>query len=54
MQVETCFEERVRLESKLRQVFEEELKQLSEDFQWMLVDDLVTAFFNRLALLEKV
>lgn len=37
-----------RLEKKILQVFQEEMKKLSEDLQKILADDLVTAFINRM------
>lgn len=46
--------EHERLESKMREVFEDEMKKLSEDMQDVLVDDLVTAFLNRIGLFIKI
>ena len=46
--------EHERLESKMREVFEDEMKKLSEDMQDVLVDDLVTAFLNRISLFIKI
>ena len=46
--------EHERLESKMREVFEDEMKKLSEDMQNVLVDDLVTAFLNRIGLFIKI
>jgi hypothetical protein len=55
MQVGMRLAERKQLETKMRQVFQKELKQLSQDFQSVLADDMVTVFLNRMAdLLEKV
>jgi len=51
MQVGMRFAERKQLETKMRQVFQKELKQLSQDYQSVLADDMVTAFLNRMALL---
>jgi hypothetical protein len=38
----------------MREVFEDEMKKLSEDMQNVLVDDLVTAFLNRIGLFIKI
>ena len=46
--------EHERLESKMRELFEDEMKKLSEDMQDVLVDDLVTAFLNRIGLFIKI
>jgi len=54
MQVGMRLAERKQLETKMRQVFQKELKQLSQDCQSMLADDVVTTFLNRMALLKKV
>ena len=54
MQVGMRLSERKRLETKMRQVFQNELKQLSQDYQSVLADDMVTAFLNRMAFSEKV
>lgn len=40
-------EQRDELEAKLSRVFKEKIKDLSAEFQKILVDDLVTAFENR-------
>ena len=54
MQVGMRLAERKQLETKMRLVFHTELSQLSQDYQSMLVDDMVTTFLNRMALLKKV
>jgi len=54
MQVGMRLAERKQLETKMRRVFHTELSQLSQDYQSMLVDDMVTTFLNRMALREKV
>jgi hypothetical protein len=46
--------ERERLESKMREVFEEEMNKLSEDLQIVLADDIVTAFLNRIGLFIEI
>ena len=38
----------------MREVFEDEMKKLSEDMQTVLVDDLVTAFLNRISLFIEI
>ncbi len=42
--------ERVRLESKMREVFEEEMNKLSKDLQSVFAEDIVTAFLDRIGL----
>ena len=54
MQVGMRLAERKQLETKMREVFQKELAQLSQDYQSVLADDMVTAFLNKLALLAKV
>jgi len=43
-----AFEERNKLEAKMTAVFGEKIKGLSKDLQEILIDDMVTAFQNRL------
>ncbi len=45
---------RKRLEKKIMQIFQEEMKKLSKDFQKILADDLVTAFLNRMAVFTEI
>lgn len=47
-------QERSRMKAKMTEVFEENLKGLSADFQKILIDDLVTAFQNRMTVLLRV
>jgi hypothetical protein len=42
------------IQTKLATVFGEEIQTLSTDHQTILIDDLVTAFENRLAVLNRV
>jgi hypothetical protein len=46
--------ERRELETKMRKVFHEEMKKLSEDMQSVLADDIVTAFLNRISLFLRI
>ena len=46
--------QRAYLESKMREVFGDEMKKLSEDLQTTLADDIVTAFLNRISLFVKI
>ncbi len=46
--------ERVRLESKMREVFDEEMNKLSKDLQGVLAEDIVTAFLNRIGLFIEI
>ena len=45
--------ERQGLEAKMSVVFAENIVELSTDFQHLLLDDLVTAFENRLKVLSR-
>ncbi len=44
---------RKKLIQKMKSVFSEKIQTLSPEFQGILLDDLVTAFENRLTILEK-
>ena len=46
--------ERRKLECKIKEVFGEEIKPLSEDLQNVLTDDIVTAFLNRIGLFVEI
>jgi hypothetical protein len=45
---DTAFKERDKLEAKMTAVFGEKIKELSTELQEILIDDMVTAFENRL------
>jgi hypothetical protein len=45
---------REQLQVKMRKVFREEMKQLSQDMQSVLADDIVTAFLNRIGVFLKI
>jgi hypothetical protein len=45
------FKQRKKLEAKMSKVFKENIKGLSTELQKILVDDLVTAFQNRINVL---
>jgi hypothetical protein len=45
---------RRRLENKIMQIFQGEMKKLSKDLQKILADDLVTAFINRMAVFTEI
>jgi len=47
-------EERKQLEKKMLETFKDDMKNLTEDLQETLADDLVTAFQNRLAVLLRI
>ena len=46
--------ERKQLETKMRKVFEREMHELDQDLQSVLVDDIVTAFLNRMSVFHKI
>jgi hypothetical protein len=45
--------ERCELEAKMAAVFGKEIKELSTELQQILIDDMVTAFENRLNVLNR-
>jgi len=45
---------RKQLQRKMLDLFIDEMEQLPRDLQWVLADDLVTAFRNRLAVFIKI
>ena len=49
-----AFKQRKNLEAKMAEIFKENLKELSDDFKEILLDDLVTAFQNRINVLIRV
>ena len=46
--------DRKELETKLAEVFKENISQLSTELRQILLDDIVTAFENRLNVLNRV
>jgi len=46
--------QRAYFEHKMKTVFGDEMKKLSEDLQSALADDIVTAFLNRISLFVKI
>jgi len=47
-------QQRKRIKAKMAEVFKENLAGLSTEFQKILLDDLVTAFQNRINVLKRV
>jgi len=47
-------QQRKRIKAKMAEVFKENLAGLSTEFQKILLDDLVTAFQNRIKVLKRV
>ena len=43
-----------RLQKDMTKTFQNELQQLNSQIQSILIDDMVTAFYNRLDILEKI
>lgn len=54
MKREISFKHRQELEAKLAAVFAEKIKKLSTELQQTLLDDMVTAFENRLNVLNRI
>ncbi len=50
----TLMEKRQRLQKDMMKTFQNELQQLNSQLQSILIDDMVTAFYNRLDILEKI
>ncbi len=42
------------LKAKMAATFEEKIKALSPEYQRILIDDMVTAFENRLTIMERI
>ena len=53
MKYEISPQQRRRIKAKMAEVFKENLTGLSTDFQKILLDDLVTAFQNRINVLKR-
>ena len=53
MEHQTNAKSRKELKHKMAAVFSEKIQQLSPDLQYILLDDLVTAFENRLSVLNR-
>lgn len=54
MNNQVSIERRIELEKKIMQVFSSKTKELSTELQRILIDDMVTAFENRLKVLKMV
>ena len=54
MNNQVSIELRIELEKKIKQVFSSKIKELSTELQRILIDDMVTAFENRLKVLKMV
>jgi len=50
----TLMEKRQRLQKDMMKTFQNDLQQLNSQLQSILIDDMVTAFYNRLDILEKI
>ncbi|MGF3521765.1 MAG: hypothetical protein ACQXXJ_01545 [Candidatus Bathyarchaeia archaeon] len=53
MQQNPLFGDRATLENQMATVFADKIKVLSTDLQKILIDDMITAFENRLKVLNK-
>ncbi|MCW4005592.1 MAG: hypothetical protein NWF04_03200 [Candidatus Bathyarchaeota archaeon] len=54
MNENALLKDRGTLSCKMSSVFDDEIKQLSPELQEMLIDDMVTAFQNRLNVLNRI
>ena len=54
MKQQIAFKSRKELEAKMATVFSEKIKELSTELQKIMIDDMVTAFENRLNVLNRV
>lgn len=54
MKQDITFKQRKELEAKMAKVFKENINVLSTEFQKILLDDMVTAFRNRIKVLIRV
>jgi len=48
------FEQNQRLQKAMLEIFQSEIQPLNSELQLILINDLVTAFHNRLTVLEKI
>jgi hypothetical protein len=54
LKYEFTLQQRRKIKAKMAEVFKENLTGLSTDFQKILLDDLITAFQNRINVLKRV
>ena len=54
MKQQIALKSRKELEAKMASVFGEKIKELSTELQEIVIDDMVTAFENRLNVLNRV
>ena len=47
-------EERERLQKALMEIFQKQVQIINPEFQSILIDDIITAFYNRLTFLKKI
>jgi hypothetical protein len=47
-------EKREKLHRVMKKAFENEIQELDSDLRSILIDDLITAFYNRLIVLQKI
>jgi hypothetical protein len=47
-------EERERLQKAIMEIFQKEVQALGPELQSILIDDIVTAFYNRLNIMKKI
>jgi len=45
---------RAKLQKTMMKSFEKEVNQLNPDFRSILIDDMITAFYNRLDVMKKI
>jgi hypothetical protein len=45
---------RAKLQKTMMKSFEKEVNQLTPDFRSILIDDMITAFYNRLDVMKKI
>lgn len=53
MKLNYAVEDREKLQKVMIKTFQNEMQTLSPDFQSILIDDMITAFYNRLDVLKK-
>jgi len=53
MKTSLMMEEREKIQKVMAKTFQNELQILNYDMQSILIDDMITAFFNRLSVLKK-
>jgi len=50
----SLIQNREKIQKAIMAIFQDEVQTLSSDLQSILIDDMVTAFYNRLSVMKKI